>query len=252
MNKKSLYYKLIDVFVCMYCMYMYICFWKMLNCSHPQAKLPLVSLSSSLSLPLLLSCLFASFDLKHVYHVFYGTNDAETCHHSVIKGGWELGLAGGRECEDSITTPMHEVFFSFFLPILCVIKLDNCTVLMTSSNMLSIINVTKSNLDIKCVRQWYTAMLFHCLYVWTCFFVCLFVLDGVGACVCLQNIDWWLRLFSDGSEYERDCPQSVDYKLCLITLGFRVSDQNLKYSTQMLAAIKEKTYLYCYIILETL
>lgn len=115
---------------------------------------------------------------------------------SVIKGVWGSGLAGGRVCKDSITTPMHEVFF-FFLPIL-IIKLDNCTVLMTSSNMLSIINVTKSNLDIKCVHQWHTAMLFHCLFVWTCFFFFLFVWEGAG-CVrvptehrlVIQTVFWW-------------------------------------------------------------
>lgn len=98
------------------------------------------------------------------------------------------GVGGVWKCQHGTYACGYVSIFFFFCQF-CILKLDNCTVLMTSSNMLSI-NVTKSNLDIKCVHEWYTpSMLFHCLCVWTRVFF---------ACVCLKNIARWFnswRLF---------------------------------------------------------
>lgn len=91
-----------------------------------------------------------------------------------------------------VTMHVEVMFLLLFLPILCIIKLDNCTVLMTSSNLLSIINVTKSNLDIKHVHELYTPFLCHCLCVCeqALFCLCLFCICG-NVCVHLQNITGW-------------------------------------------------------------
>lgn len=157
----------------------------MLNCSHPQAKLSLVSLSLCLSHFLHRLTSNTTSAIRS-----YGSHDALTFHHWGGGGGGVTGVGG--VCVKVPTWHLCLWLCVYFFCQFCIIKLDNCTVLMTSSNMLSI-NVTKSNLDIKCVHEWYTpSMLFHCLCVWTrVFFVCF-------ACVCLKNIARWFnswRLF---------------------------------------------------------
>lgn len=160
--KKSLYYKLTDIFVCVYCMYMYICFWKNAKLQ-PSTSKTVLSLSVSLS--------FSCFCILWPQTLYFHMGVMMLRLFTTVVG---VGLSGGWRALK---------FFRFFLCQFCIIKLDNCTVLMTSSNILSI-SVTKSNLDINCVHVWYTPMLFHCLCVWTsgfCFFSLFF-----GLCTCVS------------------------------------------------------------------
>lgn len=153
------------MYVCTVCICVFVLEKKMLNCSHPQAKLSLVALS------LCLCHVFASIDLKQ-YIFIWGS----WCFiFSPQLWGWGYQVTG--------CTPVPLVmclFFFFLLCRFCIIKLDNCTVLMTSSNILSI-SVTKSNLDIQCVHEWHTSMLFCCMRAWTSviiiFYLHVFVLE---------------------------------------------------------------------------
>lgn len=126
---------------------------------------------------------------------------------------------------------MWRLCFVLFLPILRIIKLDNCTVLMTSSNMLSIINVTKSNLDIKRVHEWYTAMLFHCLCVNVVCVVCFLFPPScmLLACVCVLRTKPGPSVLKGSFLTAVDIKETklylfcfptwyIDYNLCLISL----------------------------------
>lgn len=138
--------------MCVLYVYVYL-YWrkKMLNCSHPQAKLSLVALS------LCLCHVFASVDLKQYIFIW------ESWCFIFSPQLWGWGYQAG---DGLYTCAFSYVSFFFLLCRFCIIKLDNCTVLMTSSNILSI-SVTKSNLDIQCVHEWHTSMLFCCMRAWT-------------------------------------------------------------------------------------
>lgn len=153
----------------MYVLYVYVYLFLKNAKLQPSACETVPSLSVSLSLSHL--CILWP-QTQHVLYVHMG-----------VMMPWLVG-GGGYSVVGCVKVPTWNLclwscflFVFVFFGQFCLIKLDNCTVLMTSSNMLSI-NVTKSNLDIKCVHEWYTPLLFHCVCVWmrVClFYFCLFV-----------------------------------------------------------------------------
>lgn len=110
----------------------------------------------------------------------------------------------------------------YFLPILRIIKLDNCTVLMTSSNMLSIINVTKVTSTLNMSMN-DTQLCFSTVYVCERVFCCCFFSMCVSTKHSPAAVQFTNAIFLTAVNVKETridlffgSPHSADYNSCFI------------------------------------